>query len=126
MTNIIKTMPGIISRPAYVADRSRNPLWRLRRFMFGMFVFGCLVLFGIASYYFTIDLPGTSTEQAQASHICLDELQERGSCNARVAVASAVQADADREIIDDLDAVPEDVINALVATEDQDLSLIHI
>ena len=120
MTNIIKTMPGIISRPAYVADRSRNPLWRLRRAMFGLFVLGCLGLFAIASYYFTIDLPGTSTEQAQASHICLDELQERGSCNARVAVASAAQADADRETIDDLDAVPGVVIDALVATEDQD------
>ncbi len=120
MTNFFKTIPGIISRPAYVADRSRNPLWRLRRAMFGLFLFGCLALFGIASYYFSIALPNVGAEQAQASHICLDSNTDRGSCNARIAVASASQADADRETIDSLDEVPQDVIDALVATEDQD------
>ncbi len=116
MGSFIKTIPGVLSRPSRVADRSRNPLWRMRRAIFGVFVMGVLTVFGLFAFYIMKPLPDISSEQALASHICLET---ESQCDSTLAIASASQAESDRELINSISEVPDVVIHALVATEDK-------
>ena len=117
MNNIFQTIPGPISRPAKSTDRSRNPLWRLRRFFFACFLTGFLTIFALLAFYFQNDLGASAAELAQASHICLDTEKD---CESKIALASASKGDSNRELVDSIDEVPDVILEAIIATEDKD------
>ncbi|MEM7338149.1 MAG: transglycosylase domain-containing protein [Actinomycetota bacterium] len=104
--------------PIPARNRRRNPLWRLRRVFFVMLLFG-LVGAGTVLYAFSqTDLPEDRVEELlQTSFICTAEIQTGcGPDNAAALLASPAE---DREFVE-FEELPENLVQAVVATEDQD------
>ncbi|MFV0259450.1 MAG: transglycosylase domain-containing protein [Acidimicrobiales bacterium] len=106
-----------LSGPSTPRNRRRNPFWRFRRVFF---VLALLAIVGAGSVLYAFsrtDLPADDFDQlAQTSYICTAEVA--ADCGPDNATASFAAAGEDREVIT-YDQLPPQLINAVVATEDQ-------
>ncbi len=116
-----KRFPGLVSGPVQERDRSRNPLWKIRRFVFGGFLLGLLGVIALLAYNFNfVDLPDDISESLQEENvICASDVTE--NCTVDNAMAAGATVDEDRELIEpeDFDEVPQIFIDALLSAEDK-------
>ncbi|MFV0525804.1 MAG: transglycosylase domain-containing protein [Acidimicrobiales bacterium] len=116
MTSIQQVIDPL-SGPSNPRNRRRNPFWRFRRFFF---VLALLAVVGAGSVLYAFsrtDLPADNFDQlAQTSYVCTAEVSQ--DCGPDNATASFSAAGEDRELIT-YDQLPPQLINAVVATEDQ-------
>jgi membrane peptidoglycan carboxypeptidase len=107
-----------LSGPVKPRNRRRNPLWRFRRFLFVLALLMVLG-FGAILYIFSeTPLPEDRIgELAQTSFLCLADVSE--GCGPDNATAMLSTGGEDREIVT-FEELPPQLINAVVATEDQD------
>ena len=107
-----------LSGPGTPRNRRRNPFWRFRRFLFAI---ALLIVGGIGAILYAFgqtELPEDQFESiAQTSFLCTAEVTaDCGPDNATVLLSTAGE---DREVIT-YDQLPQSLIDAVVATEDQD------
>lgn len=107
-----------LSGPVKLRNRRRNPFWRFRRLLF---VLAILITVGMGSvlYIFSqTNLPEDRFDDiAQTSFLCTAEVTF--DCGPNNATAMLSTAGEDREIVTYAD-LPQQLIDAVVATEDQD------
>jgi penicillin-binding protein 1A len=107
-----------LSGPTTPRNRRRNPFWRFRRFLFAL---ALLIVGGIGAVLYAFgqtELPPDEIDSiAQTSFLCTAEVPaDCGPENATVLLSTAGE---DREVIT-YDQLPQSLIDAVVATEDQD------
>ena len=107
-----------LSGPTTPRNRRRNPLWRFRRFLFAI---ALLMVGGIGAVLYAFgqtELPEDQFESiAQTSFLCTAEVT--ADCGPENATVQLSTAGEDREVIT-YDQLPQSLIDAVVATEDQD------
>ena len=107
-----------LSGPSRPRNRRRNPLWRFRRFFFAI-ALAAIASIGAVLYTFSqTNLPEDQFDEiAQTTYICTAEVA--AACGPDNATAALSTAGEDREIVvyEDL---PQVLIDAVIATEDQD------
>ncbi len=107
-----------LSGPQPMRKRRRNPFWRFRRFLFLVVLLGVGAIGAVLYTFSQTDLPEDQFETiAQTSFLCTAEV--RNNCGPDNATALLSTGGEDREIVT-FDELPESLINAVVATEDQD------
>ena len=107
-----------LSGPTQPRNRRRNPFWRFRRFLFAI---ALMVVGGIGAVLYAFsqtELPPDQFDSiAQTSFLCTAEVTaDCGPDNATILLSTAGE---DREVIT-YDQLPQNLIDAVVATEDQD------
>ncbi|MGF1598789.1 MAG: transglycosylase domain-containing protein [Acidimicrobiales bacterium] len=106
-----------LSGPGPARNRRRNPLWRFRRVLFGLALLVTIGLGGVLYAFGQTELPEDRFDDiAQTSFLCTADVVE--GCGPDNAAAMLSTAGEDREIIT-FDDLPESLIQAVVATEDQ-------
>ncbi len=114
----------MLSGPRRPRDRRRNPLWRFRRALFLLGLFGVGGLLGSLFVLSRIELDLADDnifDLAQTGFICAADIT--GECGPENAIAQ-LSAGEDRELVNYED-IPEVVIWAVVATEDKDYFTHH-
>lgn len=114
----------LLDGPRPTRNRRRNPLWRFRRLLFLVGLFGLGALLGgvLILSQIELDLAADDVgELAQTTYVCTAEIAE--DCGPDVATAQ-FSAGEDREIVS-YEQVPDVVIWAVVATEDKDFFTHH-
>ncbi|MGH1502911.1 MAG: transglycosylase domain-containing protein [Acidimicrobiales bacterium] len=102
--------------PRTVRNRRRNPLWRFRRFLLLMTLFGFGLALGGVALLAREELPADDFGGlAQTSFICSAEVV--AECDAANA-AVALSAGEDRVVVD-YDEIPQVLIDAVVSAEDK-------
>ncbi len=101
--------------------RDRNPLWRLRRLLFLLGLFGLGAVLTSIAVLSRIELQEDDfASLAQTTYVCSGDITyaDAAECTPEVAVAR-FSAGEDREVVG-YDQIPQIVIDAVVATEDKD------
>ncbi len=110
---------GLLNGPGPSKNRRRNPLWRFRRFLLLIVLFGMGVVLGGVILLAQEPLPPLDdpfVALKQTTYVCTAEIE--ADCSADVAVLE-LSAGEDRQIVR-YGEIPEVVINAVVAAEDKD------
>ena len=109
---------GLLGGPRPPRRSRWNPLWRFRRALFALAVFGFACLAAVLTVLSTIPLDELDEieELAQTSYLCTSEILS--GCGPDNATAQ-FSAGEDRVILE-FEEIPEVLINAVVAAEDQD------
>ena len=103
--------------PRAPRNRRRNPLWRIRRLLLLLALAGVGVLAVTVMLLSQIPLPDTSNpELAETTFICTAEVTE--TCTRDLA-AAVLSSGEDREVVAAYEDIPQVLINAVIATEDQ-------
>ncbi len=116
--NSLQDVLDPLSGPVPARNRRRNPFWRFRRFLF-VIVLMAVVGSGTVLYVFSqTELPEDRFgELALTTYICTAEV--KAGCGPENAAAQLSEAAEDRELVTYED-LPDHVVQAIVATEDQD------
>ena len=106
----------LLAGPGKVPNRRRNPLWRMRRVLFLVGLFGLVAVVGGVAYLAKEPLPDDDfAALAQTTYVCTAEVDTDCGPSSSVAQLSAGE---DREVIAYAD-IPQVMIDATVATEDK-------
>ncbi len=114
----------LLGGPRPTTDRRRNPLWRFRRLLFLLGLFGLGAILGgvLVLSQIELDLEADDIgELAQTTYVCTAEVRE--DCGPDVATVQ-FSAGEDREIVS-YEQIPDVVIWAVIATEDKDFFTHH-
>ncbi len=109
----------LLSGPGPPKNRRRNPLWRFRRFLLLVALFGMGVVLGGVTLLAQEPLPPLDdpfVELKQTTYVCTAEIDN--NCSADVA-ALALSAGENRQIVA-YEEIPPVLVNAVVAAEDKD------
>lgn len=109
---------GLLSGPGKTRNRRRNPLWRFRRALFLLSLFGIGVMIGAVAILSQEELPELRELDAfaQTSYLCTAEVPT--GCGPDNATAQFT-AGEDRVLVE-FEQIPDVVIEAIIATEDAD------
>ena len=116
--NSIQDVLDPLSGPIAMRNRRRNPIWRFRRFLFVLVLMGVVGAGAVLYVFSQTQLPEDRFDEiALTSYLCTAEVTV--DCGPETATAQLSTAGEDRELASWED-FPEHLIQAVVATEDQD------
>ncbi len=113
----IQLPPGPLSGPSHVRNRRRNPFWRFRRLFFLIAIVAGVAVGAVWSFASQVELEEDNFDELiETTYICTGEvLRNCGPDNA----ANELAVEGQDRVVVDFEEIPERLINAVVATEDQ-------